>query len=102
MVRTQQAQDWMQFVLKVGVGGAIGLFLVYKLTTSYDAKLDATLAAATSTQSLLQQHAGGTAQVTSTLEKLVNLQLQQCANAAGRDDDKRTACFNSLTGQPQR
>jgi hypothetical protein len=87
--------DWVSAIVKLGIPGAIAIFLVYRLAQGFDVvavrltNLEA-LQVATAAESLrLADLSGRTYMV---LEKILNVQKTQCVNVA-RTDEARANCL---------
>jgi hypothetical protein len=80
-------ESWKKIIAKVGVYGAVGLWLGYLLVGEVRTSL-------LRIERSLDGHVLGTQNLTSGIDKLVNLNLQQCINEA-RDAPARNACVQA-------
>jgi len=90
----------IEAVNKVGLPTALTLWLVYLLSTGLVNNVRAVVESTAQTQQLLQSHVDGMLPMSHMQQQIVNIQLQQCANAA-TDNVERSACFQSLYRQPE-
>ncbi len=88
-----------RFIVKIGVTSAIALLLVYRLSGHWDTQLSAAQTDAAATRLAVEAHVRAMEPLAATLDKLVNLALQQCVNTAD-DVLKQDRCFRALTIAP--
>lgn len=95
------SEPWLKLLAKVGTWAALAMFLVYRIDQKYSGDLEATRKAATASQATLEQHSAQMIPLVTSMQQLVNIQLQQCVNAAD-DFVKRDRCFQAMYTAPTR
>lgn len=94
-----------EFVAKVGLPGALAIWLVWFFTSGQGGngqKLDALVATQAATAMALEHHVQSTAPMVQMQQQILNVNLAQCVNAARAQRQPVETCFSALYQQPRR
>lgn len=94
-------ESWGKLIAKLGVTSVIALYLVHLLGGEMKGMLSETRNAAADARMIMQQHVAATEPLANSIQVLINLQLQNCANQAANTLE-RDACFRAQYQPPQR
>jgi hypothetical protein len=90
-----------EFVTKVGLPGAIALYLIYAIVTGQGGRIEGIAAATDRNGQLLERHIETTMPLVTLQQQILNVSLAQCVSNARAQRQNPDVCFSALYAQPQ-